>query len=330
MCTCRGCYLLFTAEDAELRYRAVPDRYLSFPDFTVDARQYDELEIPVGLVFLFRNSVLGRVVAFYPDPAGATESELPLAAWSRIVAANPQLDLLRPDVEALLIRAGQRGGEFSCQSCRSTPATSWSAGSACCGAASTAAARCGRPWTSSSPRSPTRPLRLRRRRSTDDPLAFTVLDIVAEPYAAAPQLTARLRIEEIDRRRRSTPSRCAARCGSSRSAAVQRCRRGRAARPVRRSQPVARHPPAVPLDALRRRWCRASPGTTEVDLPMPCTYDFEVAGSKYLHALRDGFVPLLLLFSGTVFTRGSRGSAVEQVGWDCEASTSSRSRSGSR
>ena len=37
MCTCRGCYLLFTAEDAQLRYRAVPDRYLSFPDFTLDA-----------------------------------------------------------------------------------------------------------------------------------------------------------------------------------------------------------------------------------------------------------------------------------------------------
>ena len=33
--------------------------------------------------------MLGRVVAFYPGPAGATESELPLAAWSRIVDANP-------------------------------------------------------------------------------------------------------------------------------------------------------------------------------------------------------------------------------------------------
>ena len=63
-----GCYLLFTAEDAELRYRAVPDRYLSFPDFDLDARQYDELEIPVSLAFLFHNSVLDRVVAFYPGP----------------------------------------------------------------------------------------------------------------------------------------------------------------------------------------------------------------------------------------------------------------------
>ena len=53
---------------------------------------------------------------------------------------------------------------------------------------------------------------------------------------------------------------------------------------------------------------------------MPCTYDFEVTGSKYLHAVRDGFIPLLLLFSGTVFTRGTSGFGVEQVGWDCEAS----------
>ena len=114
MCTCRGCYLLFTAEDAQLRYRAVPDRYLSFPDVTLDARQYDELEIPVGLAFLFNSSVLNRTVAFYPGPAGATESELPLEAWTRVVEANPQLSVLRADVEALLLRGTGRGSEFSC------------------------------------------------------------------------------------------------------------------------------------------------------------------------------------------------------------------------
>ena len=115
MCTCRACYLLFTAQDAQLRYRAVPDRYLSFPSFALDGRQYDELEIPVGLAFLFKNSVLGRTVAFYPGPAGATESELSLEAWERIVAANPELNLLLPDVEALLIRGPDRqGNAFSC------------------------------------------------------------------------------------------------------------------------------------------------------------------------------------------------------------------------
>lgn len=108
MCTCRGCYLLFTSEHAELRYRAVPDRYLSFPDFDFGAREWDELQIPVGLAFLFKNSVQQRMIAFYPGPAGATESELPLDAWDRIVAANAQLDHLSPDVEALLLRGAAR------------------------------------------------------------------------------------------------------------------------------------------------------------------------------------------------------------------------------
>jgi hypothetical protein len=111
MCTCRPCYLLFTDEAAHLHYRAVPDRYLSFDEFTLDARAWDELQIPVGLAFLFRNSVQDRTVAFYPSPAGATESELPLDAWQRIVELNPELGVLRPDVEALLVRRtdGPRG-----------------------------------------------------------------------------------------------------------------------------------------------------------------------------------------------------------------------------
>jgi hypothetical protein len=110
MCTCRACYLLFTDQQAVLKYRSVPDRYLSFPEFRLNPVHWDELQIPVGLAFLFRNSMLGRTVAFYPGPAGATESDLPLAAWDEIVAGNPQLRLLLPDVEALLIRAPDRPG----------------------------------------------------------------------------------------------------------------------------------------------------------------------------------------------------------------------------
>ena len=108
LCTCRPCYLLFTAERAELRYRAVPDRYLSLPDFALHAGAWDELQIPVGLAFFFSNSVQSRTVAFYPGPAGATESELPLGAWDRIVEANPALGCLVPDVEALIVRMPDR------------------------------------------------------------------------------------------------------------------------------------------------------------------------------------------------------------------------------
>ncbi len=115
MCTCRACYLLFTDQQARLRYRAVPDRYLSFPGFVFTRADWDDLQIPVGLVFLFRNSVQDRVVAFYPGPAGATESELELASWDRIVAANPLLEKVLPDVEALLIHRTEREhGDFVC------------------------------------------------------------------------------------------------------------------------------------------------------------------------------------------------------------------------
>jgi hypothetical protein len=103
LCTCRPCYLLFTHDDAALAYRAVPDRYLSFPDLATPV--WEELELPVGTAFLFINSTLERVVAFYPGPAGATESELPLDAWEKVVAATPGLATVKPDVEALLVRA---------------------------------------------------------------------------------------------------------------------------------------------------------------------------------------------------------------------------------
>jgi hypothetical protein len=106
LCACRPCYLLFTHEDAALAYRAVPDRYLSFPDLPQPV--WEELELPVGTAFLFLNSALDRVVAVYPGPAGATESELPLAAWERVVTAAPGLSALRPDVEALLVHASDQ------------------------------------------------------------------------------------------------------------------------------------------------------------------------------------------------------------------------------
>ncbi|GAA4488265.1 DUF5947 family protein [Rhodococcus olei] len=109
MCVCRPCYLLFTDPEADLRYRAVPERYLSFPDFVLPPGAWAALEIPVGLAFFFHNSSLDRTVALYPGPAGATESQLPLDTWERVRADNPSLVSPRPDVEALLLRAPRRG-----------------------------------------------------------------------------------------------------------------------------------------------------------------------------------------------------------------------------
>ena len=109
MCTCRPCTLLFAYDSAQLHYRAVPDRYLTFPGVELSTALWDDLQIPVGLVFLFHNSALDRTVAFYPGPAGATESELPMGAWDRVVRDHPALGIARPDVEALLLRAPEDG-----------------------------------------------------------------------------------------------------------------------------------------------------------------------------------------------------------------------------
>jgi hypothetical protein len=112
MCTCRPCYLLFTARGAAGgRYRAVPDRYLYDPAFTLTDAQWDTIQIPVRIAFFFHNSQLDRVVAFYPSPAGATESLLDLATWDEVVGANPMLASLEPDVEGLIVRRTSAGYE---------------------------------------------------------------------------------------------------------------------------------------------------------------------------------------------------------------------------
>jgi hypothetical protein len=116
MCVCRACYLLFSDATADLSHRAVPDRYLAFPDFALDRRVWEALQIPVGMAFFFTNSALGRTVAFYPGPAGACESELDLNAWDAISAADSRVGLLVDDVEALLVRVAETSsgdGEFA-------------------------------------------------------------------------------------------------------------------------------------------------------------------------------------------------------------------------
>jgi hypothetical protein len=105
MCACRGCYLLFTPEGAGgHHFKAVPDRYLAFTDVHLTPSQWDALQIPVSVAFFFVNSTIDRVAAFYPSPAGATESLLSLDVWDDLVGANPELATLLPDVEAILVR----------------------------------------------------------------------------------------------------------------------------------------------------------------------------------------------------------------------------------
>jgi hypothetical protein len=61
-------------------------------------------------------------------------------------------------------------------------------------------------------------------------------------------------------------------------------------------------------------------GECEIDLPVPCTYDLEIASTRYFQALDDGTIALLLLYSGTVFLKQDTGFTVEQVPWSAESS----------
>ncbi|WP_327119473.1 DUF6084 family protein [Nocardia sp. NBC_01730] len=146
---------------------------------------------------------------------------------------------------------------------------------------------------------------------------FAVLEMKPEPYAVAPILSARVGIAALA----EEPVHAIALRAQVRI------------EPFRRSYSEEEGSGLADLFGPRERWhatqrsflwmhCATMvPGFTggaEVDLPMPCTYDFEVAGSKYLHALREGVVPLLFLFSGTVFIKGSGGFAIQQIPWDRE------------
>ena len=149
-------------------------------------------------------------------------------------------------------------------------------------------------------------------------LTFTVVDVFAESYAAAPQMTARLRIEDAS----GEPVHAIALRAQVRI------------EPQRRRYSEDEESGLLDMFGTRERWfdtlkpfmwmqcssmVQGFTGITEVDVAMPCTYDFDVTWSKYLHALRESAIPVVFLFSGTVFTRGTNGFGVEQVPWDRES-----------
>lgn len=147
---------------------------------------------------------------------------------------------------------------------------------------------------------------------------FTVIDIFAEPYAAAPQLTARLRIEETSGETvHAIALRCQVRIEAQRRAYSAEDENGLTSIFGERSRWVDTLKPFLWMQCSTT--VQGFSGVTEVDLPMPCTFDFDVTASRYLHSLGSGTVPLALLFSGTVFTKGATGFAIQQVPWNCEA-----------
>jgi len=148
-------------------------------------------------------------------------------------------------------------------------------------------------------------------------LAFSCTGVRADRYAAGPTLVFRLRI--------TTPG------DEPVHALALRCQIR--IEPARRGYEPAETDALVDLFGERSRWgdtlkplefaqvplmVAAFTGETETDLVVPCTYDLDIAATRYFAAVEGGEIPLRMLFSGTAFT-GAGGFRVEPVPWDREA-----------
>jgi len=103
-CACRACSLLFDRPAAsEGQLRLIGDRRLRLLDFELTDLAWEQLQIPVEMAFFHFNSEQERVMAFYPSPAGPTESLLGLEAWAELELANPVLEEMEANVESLLV-----------------------------------------------------------------------------------------------------------------------------------------------------------------------------------------------------------------------------------
>ena len=257
--------------------------------------QWDDLQIPVGVAFFFRNSALERVVAFYPSPAGATESR---AAARRLGARSLARD--HPQLAPLRARRrgaagarrpdGDRGGRVLPRADRRLlragrpAAPTWrgfdggqEARDALDGFFDRVAPGASR--RPSGGREPARPSTVARRRR--------------RAVRRRAELTARLRIDGDHRRRRCTRSRCAARSASSRSAAATTDAEEERLRELFGDRDRwARHAQAVPVDAVPTM----VPGLHRRDRGRPArAVHLRLRGGaarKYLHALDDGEIPL--------------------------------------
>jgi hypothetical protein len=100
VCACEPCIAMRSGEGD---LRPTGTRAIVLDAFKLDDELWARFQIPIGLAFFMLSDVAGGVTALYPSPAGVTESELYLEAWNELLAANPVLADLEPEVEALIV-----------------------------------------------------------------------------------------------------------------------------------------------------------------------------------------------------------------------------------
>src|ERR1700761_358082 len=99
VCSCEACWAMRSGEGD---YRPTGNRTVWLPDLDVPDDLWASFQIPIGLAFFMESTVTSCVVAMYPSPGGATESELHFESWSRMRELNPVLETLEPDIEGLI------------------------------------------------------------------------------------------------------------------------------------------------------------------------------------------------------------------------------------
>lgn len=98
VCTCESCWALRSGDP---EYRPVGSRIVWLDSLDMPDDVWAGFQIPIGLAFFMYSTTSECVVAMYPSPAGATESELHFDTWNRLVTLNPELKL-EPDTEGLI------------------------------------------------------------------------------------------------------------------------------------------------------------------------------------------------------------------------------------
>lgn len=151
-------------------------------------------------------------------------------------------------------------------------------------------------------------------------LNFQVYEAEAEPYAAAPLLGFKLGIANSDQE--EPIHTVALRC----QIMIEATRRRYSAQEQERLRDLFGEPERWNQTLRAMLWTNTSAivpsftGTTVVNLPVPCTFDFNVAATKFFAGLETGEVPLVLQFSGTIFYAGLNGALqVAQISWSKEA-----------
>jgi hypothetical protein len=99
VCACEACWAMRSGEGD---YRPTGNRTAWLTELDVPDDLWASFQIPIGLAFFMESTVTGCIVAMYPSPGGATESELHFESWNRMRELNPVLGSLEPDIEGLI------------------------------------------------------------------------------------------------------------------------------------------------------------------------------------------------------------------------------------